>query len=110
MNPQETPQALDLSQDIASQGIQLSPEQQKSFQEYLDTLKTEEKQVIISLSQGELQDLKSILDNFDPRANGPQQTIANFIESQKSEGFSLTDLIPAENVFSEQIGNTEKLV
>ena len=54
MNPQEIPKQVDLSKDVASQGIHLSPEQQKSFQEYLDTLKAEEKQGIITLSQAEL--------------------------------------------------------
>lgn len=110
MNPQEIPQQIDLSKDVASQGIQLSPEQQKSFQEYLDTLKAEEKQTIISLTQSEIQDLKSILSNFDPRENSAGQTIASFIEQQKTEGFSLAEFAGEDSKYKEVLENTQTLV
>ncbi len=58
----EAPQQIDLSQDLAEQGIQLSPEQQESFQAYLDGLKQEEKEGVIYLTKQELESLSKILE------------------------------------------------
>lgn len=96
----EAPQQIDLSRDIKDQNTRLSPEQQESFQAYLDGLQEEEKQGIIYLTQQELTDLASIVEQSVAWENDAQDFVVHdsekldsFIGEQKTEGISLEDMI-----------------
>lgn len=86
MTPQETPVQIDLSQDIASQGIQLSPEEQASYQAYIETLEAHEREAIITLTQAELATFKASLGYENNHHQDRNEVIASFIQEQKLEG------------------------
>lgn len=102
---QETLQKVDLSQNLQDQGIQLSPREQESFQKYLDSLKEEEKQSIIFLSQQELSQLKELINNQMALSQDNQifqhvgqEKLTSFLETQKAEGISLSDMLENSNL------------
>lgn len=98
--PLDAPDQIDLSQDIKEQNIGLSPDQKESFQAYLDGLKEEEKQGIIYLTQQELSDLASTVEQSVSWENDAQDFVVHdsekldsFIEEQKTEWLASADIL-----------------
>ena len=101
MNPQEIPKAYDLSkvEDLWKLSNGLTLAERNALREKF----VQEKQAIIYLTQAEITELQSTLSSENNHHSDRVERVASFLEQQKSEGFSLGDLIPAESAFSEKI-------
>lgn len=113
----ETPQQIDLSQDLESQGITLSESQQTRYQEYLNTLEEAERNEIIYLTRQELEEFQNTLDLETSIIDNPRgatdsafssgETLATFMGEQIREWLSTADLVESAewNLFTPELLN-----
>ncbi len=90
MNPQEIPQVYDVSkvEDLGRLSQSLTPFERKALQESF----IQEKAAIIHLTQSELWELENILTSENNHHSDRIERVIDFVEKQKREGLSLTDI------------------
>ncbi len=107
MNPQEipqtqkTPEAYDLSkvEDLWKLSNGLTLNERKALREKF----VQEKEAIIYLTQSELTELQTTLVSENNQHSDRVERVASFLESQKSEGLSLSDMMENNTEISSEL-------
>lgn len=103
----DTPQKVDLSQDLESQWITLSEEQTANYQEYLSGLEEAERAEIIYITKAELEEFKIVLESEHNHHRDRNDIIGGFMQEQVNEWLSSHDIIGEDPKYKETLDSID---